>query len=259
MKIVYRASELPELQSPYLICGLPGTGYVGKLALDYMIHGLNAIHLADIYSTSFPSKIVVRSNGVAELMKNTIFYSKAISSSGNDLLLVTGDSQPVNPDSEYILIEQILDIAAKFNTKKIFALAGYATGQFVDSPHVFRTATDIDMLNKFKERNITPMDIGSIIVGMNGLIIGIAKLRVMQGTCILAETSGYVVDAKASKFILEYLTSILGISIDTTRLDKKAKETAMLIQTIQQQIAREGLEYQQSNIPRKSSNTGYIS
>ncbi|HEY7108523.1 MAG TPA: PAC2 family protein, partial [Nitrososphaeraceae archaeon] len=81
-----------------------------------MIHELNANHLADIYSTSFPSKIVVRSNGVAELMKNTIFYSKAISSSSNDLLLVTGDSQPVNPDSEYILIEQILDIAAKFNT-----------------------------------------------------------------------------------------------------------------------------------------------
>ncbi len=259
MKVVYRSSEMPELQSPYLICGLPGTGYVGKLALDYMIHELNANHLADIYSTSFPSKIVVRSNGVAELMKNTIFYSKAISSSSNDLLLVTGDSQPVNPDSEYILIEQILDIAAKFNTKKIFALAGYATGQFVDSSHIFGTATDVDMLNKFKERNITPMDIGSIIGGMNGLIIGIAKLRGMQGTCILAETSGYVVDAKASKFILECLTSMLGISIDTTSLDKKAKETEMLIQTIQQQIAREGLEYQQSNMPRKSSNTGYIS
>jgi hypothetical protein len=96
-------------------------------------------------------------------MNNMIFYLKTISSSSNDLLLVTGDSQPVNPDSEYILIEQILDIAANFNTKKIFALAGYATKQFVDSPHIFGTATDIDMLNKFKERNITPMDIGSII------------------------------------------------------------------------------------------------
>jgi proteasome assembly chaperone (PAC2) family protein len=34
MEIVYRLSEMPELQSPYLICGLPGTGYVGKLAYD---------------------------------------------------------------------------------------------------------------------------------------------------------------------------------------------------------------------------------
>jgi uncharacterized protein len=42
------------------------------------------------------------------------------------------------------------------------------------------------------------MDRGGI-VGMNGLIIGIAKLRGMQGTCLLGETSGYVIDAKASK------------------------------------------------------------
>ena len=250
---------MPELQSPYLICGLPGNGYVGKLAVDHLIQELNAIHLADIYSTSFPPQIIVRSNGVAELMKNTIFYSKAISSSNNDLLLLTGDSQPENPDSEYLLIEQILDIAAKFNTKKIFALAAYVTGQFVESPRIFGTATDIEMLNKFDERNIIPMNSGSIIAGMNGLIIGVAKLRGMHGTCILVETSGYVVDAKASKSILECLTSILGISIDMTNLDKKAKDTEMLIQSIQQQIAREGGEYQQSDMPRKPSNTGYIS
>jgi proteasome assembly chaperone (PAC2) family protein len=32
---------------------------------------------------------------------------------------------------------------------------------------------------------------------MSGLIIGVAKLREMHGTCILVETSGYVVDAKS--------------------------------------------------------------
>jgi CheY-like chemotaxis protein len=115
MKIVYRSSELPELQSPYLIQGLPGNGYVGKLAIDHLIPELNANHLVDIYSTSFSPQIVIRLNGVAELMKNTIFYSKASSSGKNDLLLLTGDSQPENPDSEYLLIEQILDIAANLH------------------------------------------------------------------------------------------------------------------------------------------------
>jgi uncharacterized protein len=57
------------------------------------------------------------------------------------------------------------------------------------------------------------MDSGSI-AGMNGLIIGIATLRGMQGTCLLGETSGYVVDAKASKSILESLLSIVGIMVD---------------------------------------------
>ena len=93
---------------------------------------------------------------------------------------------------------------------------------------------DKDMLNIFNEKNIILMNNGSIVAGMNDLIIGVAKLHEMHGTCILVETSGYVVDAKASKTILECLSSILWISVDMTNLEKKAKENEMLIQTIQQ-------------------------
>ena len=53
-----------------------------------------------------------------------------------------------------------------------------------------------------------------------------------QGITLLGETSGYVVDAKASKSILESLLSIVGIMVDMTNLDKRAKDTEMLIQTI---------------------------
>ena len=38
------------------------------------------------------------------------------------------------------------------------------------------------------------MDDGAI-TGMNGLIVGLAKLKGIRGTCLLGETSGYVVDA----------------------------------------------------------------
>ena len=81
------------------------------------------------------------------------------------------------------------------------------------------------------------MDGGSI-TGMNGVIIGIAKLtRGIKGTCLLGETSGYVVDAKTSKSILETLISIIGITVDMANLEKRAKDTEMLIQTIEQQMA----------------------
>ena len=49
------------------------------------------------------------------------------------------------------------------------------------------------------------MNKGGIVAGMNGLIVGVAKLLAIEGTCLLVETSGYVVDAKASKSILECL------------------------------------------------------
>jgi uncharacterized protein (TIGR00162 family) len=257
INVVYSSVNMPHLQSPYLICGFPGTGYVGKIAIDHLIQELNAKRLADIFSTSFPPQIMIRTDGVAELMKNTIFYSKAATSSSNDLLLLTGDSQPISPESEYLLAEHILDIAAKFNTKKVFTLAASVSGVFVDKPRVFGTATDSDIVKTFPEKNILTMDSGSI-AGMNGLIIGIAKLRGIQGTCLLGETSGYVIDGKASKSILESLLSIVGIMVNMTELEKKAKDTEMLIQAMQQQVAGRGLEGQQPGVPHKPD-TGYIS
>src|SRR5213080_815981 len=93
INVVYSSVNLPQLHSPYLICGFPGSGYVGKLAVDHLIHELDAKHLADIYSTSFPPQVVIRADGIAELMKNSIFYSEkpigtssSSSCSSNDLL-----------------------------------------------------------------------------------------------------------------------------------------------------------------------------
>ena len=134
-------------------------------------------------------------------------------------------------------------------------MSAFVTGMFVDKP-LFGTATDSDIVKTLPEKNILTMDSGSI-VGMNGLIIGIAKLRGMQGTCLLGETSGYVVDAKASKSILESLLSVAEIMVDMTNLEKKAKDTERLIQTMQQQAAGRALEGQQPGVPHKPD-IGYI-
>jgi uncharacterized protein len=68
------------------------------------------------------------------------------------------------------------------------------------------------------------------------------------------------VDAKASKAVLETLLDIVGVKVDMTNLEKRAKDTEMLIATIEQQMlsGRGGkpLEGQQ---PQKPRDTGYIS
>jgi uncharacterized protein (TIGR00162 family) len=262
INVIYSSSDLPQLKSPYLVCGFPGSGYVGKMAVDHLIQELQAKHLADIYSSSFPPQITIRNDGTAELMKNSIFYSESKTTSDKSLLLLTGDSQPANPDSEYNLAEEILDIASRFNSQKVFTLAAYITGVFIEKPRIFGTATHADIVRSFHERNILSMDGGSI-TGMNGLIIGIAKLRGLNGTCLLGETSGYVVDAKASKAILESLLSVIGMTVDMTNLEKRAKDTEMLIQTIEQQVAgragRIAEGQQQPGVQHRPSDTGYIS
>ena len=75
INVVYSTQNVPDTSNPVLICGFPGSGYVGKLAVDHLIHELNATHLADIYSTSFPAQLLIKSDGTADLLKNYLFYS----------------------------------------------------------------------------------------------------------------------------------------------------------------------------------------
>jgi uncharacterized protein len=257
IKLVYSTADRPKLKSPHLICGFPGSGYVGKLAVDHLIQELPANHLVDIYSSSFPPQIMIKPDGTADLMKNSIFWWH---DDGADLLLLTGDSQPANPDSEYSLAEEVLGLAEQFGTEQVFTLAAYITGVFVDKPKVFGTATDPETVKTLSSNNISVMDSGSI-TGMNGLVIGIAKLRNIKGVCLLGETSGYVVDAKASKAVLESLLQIINVKVNMANLDKRAKDTEMLIQTIEQQMlaVKGGRQLEGQQPPQKPRDTGYIS
>lgn len=258
ISVVFSQETVPQLQSTLLICGFPGSGFVGKLAVDHLVQELRAKHLADIYSTSFPPQILIRTDGTAELIKNSIFYFEGTGSNPVSLLLLTGDSQPANPDSEYFLAEEILNIAAKFNPRQVFTLAAYITGVFIDKPRIFGTATDTDTVKTFQEKGVLAMDGGSI-TGMNGIMIGIAKMRGLKGICLLGETSGYVVDAKSSKSLLETVLSLIGMKVDMTNLEKRAKDTEALIQSIEQQIAGRTGRILEPSAQNRSSNTGYIS
>jgi hypothetical protein len=242
-----------------LICGFPGSGYVGKLAIDHLIGELESIHLADIYSTSFPPQVVIKNTGTVELMKNILYYVKDTGSK-HDFLFLTGDAQPVSSKVEYLLGEEIIKIAKNFDVRQIITLGAYITGMFVETPRIFGVATDDDGLKLLNSFNISKIDNGSIS-GMNGILLGIGKINSLNGISLLGETSGYVIDANASKFILKKLLEIVGLNINMEDLDKKAKDTIMLIKSIEQRMGDKNAlsEDVQQMVQKKQPEFGYIS
>ncbi len=330
IEIVFSEKKTPSLNSPYLICGFPGTGLVGKLAVDYLIKELGAIHLADVFSSYFSPQVVIHADGTTSIVKNSLYYVKNnsnnnkdndninktrknkkeikdinkpkapfdqssngipqsidssssskpttstinISSSNDplsskDLILLTVDSQPVVTCSVYVLSEQILDLITKFKISNIYSLASYVTGTFVNDPKIYGTATNPEMVKSFRSFNISTLDNGNI-TGMNGLILGLGKLRGIEGICLLGETSGYVIDAKASKHLLEILNNVLGIHINMDEMNKRSKDTELLIKNLEQQMMAKSGQFPQS-VPteeqeeelmfpqNRKSNMGYIS
>lgn len=85
----------------------------------------------------------------------------------------------------------------------------------------------------------------------------------MKGVCFLAETSGYVIDAIASKNILEALMSTINLKVNMESMILRAKDTEMLIRTIEQQIVNKvappNSEVGAQVSPKRQPDTGYIS
>jgi len=66
---------LKELKSTEftLISGLPGIAYIGKLSVDYLIQQLKAELVGEVYSRFFPPYVLIKADGVVELMKNELY------------------------------------------------------------------------------------------------------------------------------------------------------------------------------------------
>jgi proteasome assembly chaperone (PAC2) family protein len=96
---------------------------------------------------------------------------------------------------------------------------------------------------------------------MNGILLGIGKINSLNAISLLGETSGYVIDANASKFILQKLPAIVGLNIGLEDLDKKAKDTIMLIKSIEQRMGDKNAlsDDVQQIVQKKQPEIGYIS
>ncbi|MDE1724743.1 MAG: proteasome assembly chaperone family protein [Thaumarchaeota archaeon] len=253
-RIIVEITQMPNLKNPSLICGFPGSGFVGKLAIDHMIEQLKAVPFANMFSSSFPPQVLIQPNGTTDLMKNTFYYYKGAT---NDLVLLGGDAQPVTPESEYEMAEEIAKICDKLGIKTIYTLAAYITGAFTKLPKVYGTSTLEQIVKEFHNYGISIMNSGSI-TGMNGLIIGVGKRKGITGICLLGETSGYVVDAKASKIVLEALVKMLDLQLDLTEISKKAQDTENLVKTIEEQMGHRTTG-ESLHMPQHDKKLGYIS
>lgn len=225
-----RVLAVPKGDSPVLICGLPGSGYVGKLAADHLISSFKLRKVAEYYSPTFPPQVSVREDGTADPPRGELYFAKL--KGGRGLFVFTADAQPTSSEGEYELSDAVVKFVKKCGVRKVYTLAAYITGSFSTAPRVYGAGTSSTMAAALSERGATLMKDGGIS-GMNGLLIGISALRGLEGACLLGETSGYLVDATASKAVLELLSRVIDIKVDTSKLEEKAAETQKVIGQLQ--------------------------
>ncbi|MCK4902390.1 MAG: proteasome assembly chaperone family protein, partial [Thermoplasmatales archaeon] len=161
-----------------------------------------------------------------ELVNNEFYYWKSKNKKQRDLILLTGDYQGLSSQGQYELVEKILDIIEELGVKEMVTLGGYGLGHEIGDPKVLCATTDKDLVKTMKKYGaiFKKNEPGGGIVGASGLLLGLGKLRGIQGTCLMGETPGYLVDPKSAKAVLKILMKITNVDINLAALEKKAKE-----------------------------------
>ncbi len=221
-----KCGKIPSIKNPLLIEGMPGIGNVGKVAVDFIIDEIKAKKIYEITSYSMPHSVFVNEENLIELPKIEIYHKKI---KNKDLLLLTGDVQPIDEYSCYEFCDKILDLVEKYKAKEIITIGGIGLHKIPKKPHVFCTGNSKKLIKKYKEgTNIKNKVYGVVgpIVGVSGLFLGLAQRRKIEAVSLLAETYGHPIylGVKGAKEILKVLNKKLNLGIDLKELDKEIRE-----------------------------------
>ena len=227
-KITKTVKKMPKLKKPILIEGLPGIGNVGKVAVDFIIDELKAKKLYDIFSYTFPHSVFVNEKNLVSLPQISIYY-KQFKNKRNDLLLLAGDIQPTDEVASYEFTDKILDIFEKFNGKEIITLGGIGLATAPKKPKIYCTGNSKEIIKKYKNgTKINDKLYGVVgpIIGVSGLLLGMAERRNIKAISFLAETLGHplYLGIKGSREIIKILNKRLDLRVDIKKLEKEIDE-----------------------------------
>jgi len=229
--------EKPRLNNPIFIEGLPGVGNVGRIAAGYLAEELKAKKFAELFSSHFMPFVLLHQSSAVHVLKNEFYYYKAREKNERDIVILIGDSQSVDPEGHYEIVDKILEYVSKLGCREMFTLAGLSVGEQLKRPKVIGAVSDPELIKKYENLGID-FDAGArvgTIVGASGLLLGLGRYYKIKGVCLLGETVGFPIipDPRSAEEILKVLVKVIGTEIDMSKLEKKVKEMEEFIKKVE--------------------------
>ena len=236
----------PKLTSPVMLAAWPGVGHVAMIVADYLLRKLPFKELGEIQAPYFfdPIGVVARDNVVEapQFPQSRFYYYKT--GVEHDLILFIGDDQPGS--KVYELAGGVLDVGLRFGISKVITCAAALTRiHFTEQPRVWGVATTAEMTGLLERYDLVHR--GNLqIAGLNGLLLGVAREKAIDGICLLGEVPAHtsrIENPMAALAILRVLAAMLGVEVDTTELVETARETREQIRQVTAMAMGEYIEH----------------
>ncbi len=258
-----RLYKEPKLENPILVACWPGIGNIGLLAVDTLRRMLEAEEFGEIEPWDFfyPRKLVIRQGELKELEfpSNKFFFKRT---GKRDLLFFLADEQPAwegkvyaEGTKAYQMAHLVLDVASQFGCRRVFT-----SGAAVSSIHhsmrsrVWAVPNMVHLITELKnyENTVLMSDIEGRggegnITGLNGLLLGAALKRNIEAVCVMGEIPVYLqgfplLYPKASKSVLEVLSTALDVNIDMGDISEFAQRSEQEIDKLYNELPTDAQE-----------------
>ena len=172
----------PDIKKPIIIAAMQDMGNVGSIVIDFINDSLKTKTFR-ISKSSNPTYVIDK-GGYIELPNESWEYKYT-----EDLIIFGGGKgQPQNKDELNDLCQDVINIAKKYSAKFIYTLGGFHTNRiFNNNPKTYITTTSIELTKHMQRLNVDTTPQKSIITGFNGLILGFAKMNLIQGIGMYGE------------------------------------------------------------------------
>jgi proteasome assembly chaperone (PAC2) family protein len=229
-----------------MIASWPGIGDVSLTAAKYLVEKLNAVEIGEIEPVNFfePVGVTVRDNLVeSPRFPESKFYYWQYPKAGKGLVIFIGEEQPAFKG--YELVNCVLDVAQRLKVSRVYSCAAAVTRiHHSEEMKVWGAATNSDLVDELSKHNVILR--GNLrIAGLNGLILGMAQERGMEGICLLGEVPSYatqIANPKASLAVLGILTKMLGVTVDLADLGHLAERVDEEMDRIAKRVTAEFID-----------------
>ena len=247
MKNLVKIYARPKLNSPVMLAAWPGIGNVSIIVATYLQRKLGFKRLGEIEAFHFfdPIGVVVKDNVVeAPQFPQSKFYYWKNKGGGSDIILFIGDDQPAAKG--YELAHCVLDVGLRFQVERVYTCAAAMTRiHHTESPGVLGVATSQTAAEDLKRYDLIQAS-NLQIAGLNGLLLGVAKERDIEGICLLGEVPVYatrIQNPMAALAVLKVLTKMLDVEIDMAELTQLAVEAKEKMKEVAAQAMGEYIDY----------------
>lgn len=231
--------KIPRLKKPVMLAAWPGVSDVALDVAAYLLDRLEGREFAELDPVEFytPVGVQVLDNVVqVPVFPENKFYVVKTPRGRSDIIIFCAEAQPDR--NHYDLANAVLDMAERFRVKRLYTCAAALVQHSVQKSRVLAAATDANLVKDLAKFGVTL--VGDFqIRGLNGLLLGAARERDIEGICILGETPQYAAEIPnpiASYAVLGALSRILQIEIDLTEKAREAEQMAREMKALSQEF-----------------------